>query len=437
MPRRCSAAEFAACGSMIETELEPLEQGEFRFRNRRYVWRPSGLTASQLPPNFELALGAHIGSDGLRRFYDSNARAYIRHGFTAGVAILDHLRRFTRAQRIAYRAPLFVYEYVQETQAHLDCNFRSRSQLVIKRGSRGDDAEPDVLPPDLGFDRAGRGPRWGIDKLLNAGEGEAAAQGLAEPDDEQLITLGLYAAAKRNPLKRSAAEVRQDVRRALFDTKALIAAPGRSLTAIVRDRLYRLLDRHLDESQVKFNEWFFPAGGRNLPRAIGRQPNRPGGILSKEEVTGALLHLAWNTYGLLSNSLGAYGQAFAAALSQPLSRKERELFDVTLLPHRYFGGLSRHLLMERGDFLRPALEDLLRNPRDRGALGAMHRLLSWYPDMVRKRREADRLNKQRRKGRRQELTGMQDVMDGDLKEDRRLEDRYRRRHRNSDRRGDD
>lgn len=437
MPRKFSAAELAACGEITESEMEPLVRGRFRVPQLRYVWRPSGLTASQLPPNFELTLEAYLGSDGVRRFHDANAHVYARKAFAAGVAILDHLRGFTRAQRIAYRAPIFIYDYVQQTQAHLDCNFRSRSQLFIKRGSRGDDGEPDVLPSDLGFSAAGRGPRWTIDKLLSEGAGATAAEGIVDPSDKDKIRSGLYVAARRRPLRRNATEARADLRRALFDTEALVAAPGRRLTAIVQDRLYRLLDRHLDDSQEKFNEWFFPAGGRNLPRAIGRQPNRPGGILTNEEVTGVLLHLAWKAYGSTATAIGAVGQAFQAALAQPLTRQEKAIFDWTLMPHRSFGGLTRLMLMERGDFLRPALEDLLSDPRDRVALGAMHRLLVWYPEMVSKRRAADRRNKRRSSGRRQELNGLQDVMDRDLKEDGRLEDRYRRRRRNSTRRADD
>jgi hypothetical protein len=426
MALRCSTAELAACGTVTTEELEPLERGRYRFPRRRYVWRPSGLLDTQLPAGFEFAVLAHAGSDGMWRFRDANGtRVHLQYGFAAGVAILDHVRRWTRVQRNEYRAPLFIYEYVQQTQAHLDCHFASRQQLKIRPGSRSTPDECDVLPSDLGLDNRGRGVAWNVEKLLREGSLAAEAQGLADPDEDAIITLGLYAAARMNPLRRTAKQAKQDVRRALFDTEALIARPGRKLTAIIQDRMYRLLDAHLDEPRADFNRWFFPSGGRNIPRAIGRQPNRPGGIISNEVVTGVLLHLAWKQYGRLAHCLGAFGQAFAAALPQPLSRKERELFNLSLMPHRYFGGLPRFLLMERLDVLQPAFVDLLADPKDRVALGALYRLLSWYPEMVRKRREADCL-KHRRRHQAGDVKN-QELLDRDLDADGELPRSDRRR----------
>lgn len=437
MPRRFSATELAACGTVTETELEPRSRGAFQFRRIEYVWRPSALLATQLSADFALTVHAHVDSDGKRWFRDAGSyRIYIWHGFLAGVALLDRLRRFTRDQRNEYRAPFYIYQYVQDTHAHLDCRFLTRSQLHIQRGARGETGDCDVLPLDLGLEATGQGSRWSIQELLQAGEQAAAAAGLCDPADDVIIAHGLYAAARRNPLRRTTPQLRRDIRRALFDTDAMIAASQRRLKPIVQDRFYRLLDAHLDDPQQDFNQWFFPAGGRNLPRAIGRQPNRRGGVLSNEEVTAVLLNLAWDAYGLLSNCLSAFGQAFLAGIPGPLSRKERDLFNLTMMPHRYFGGLPRWLLMERIEFLEPAFVDLLSKPRDPVVHGAFHRLLVWYSEMVRKRREADRLNQERRRLRRQ-LNGQQELLERDLRQDGELESHYRRRRRNTDRRSED
>jgi hypothetical protein len=438
MARRYPIAELAACGAVTETEVEPRERGGESVRRVRYVWRPTALVATQLQRNFEIEVLATITSGGERRFRDGDsARIYIARGYAAGVALLDRLRGFTREQRIKYRAPIFVYQYVLETHAHLDCNFLSKKQLVIKRGSRGKGRSRNVLPPDLGYSASGRGPRRTIDRLLEEGAAAAREAIGRQPSVAEKISYGLLAAARRNPLERRVPERRGDVRRALFDTDAIIAAPGRQLVFQVKDRLYRLIDRHLDEPQAEFNEWFFPGGGRNLRRAIARQPNRPGGVLSNEEVTGTLLHLAWNAYGLLSEGLGVFGQAFLAALPQPLSRKERTRFDLWMMPHRYFGGLPRVLLMERVEFLKPVLSALSAEPNNPELVGALHRLIAWYPEMVRERREADRLNKQRgpkRKGR--QLTGQQDLLDADLTDSGQFEGRHRQQRRNTDRRSE-
>lgn len=442
MRRRFSASELAACGTVTATELEPLVGERVSLRRIRYVWRPTALTATQLPPDFEFPVLAYAAGNGERRFRDADdVENHIARGFAAGVALLDQLCGLTREQRLRYRAPYFAYQYVRQTQAHLDCNFLSKRQLVIKRGSRGENQERNVLPPDLGYNAAGRGPRWTIDRLLEAGE-EAAREALGRPPmTAETIAHGLFAAARRNPVRLTTSQTRAAVRIALFDADAHLDRPRRGLVARVQDRLYRLLDRHMDEPQADFNEWFFPAGGRNLPAAIARQPNRPGGVLSTEEVTGALLQLAWDAYPRLAECFGAFGRAFAAALPQRLTRREQTHFDLSMMPHRHFGGLPRWLLMERVEFLKPALSALMHDPRDRAVVGALHRLLTWYPEMVRKRREADRLSKRRRTKKnsrlREPLTGGQEIFEADLRHDGELESQYRRRRRNPDRRRDD
>lgn len=442
MTRRFSATELVACGTVTETELEPHIRENVSLRRIQYVWRPTALTSTQLPRDFEFPILAYATSTDERRFRDADGvEKYVARAFAAGVAILDRLRGLTREQRLEYRAPYFIYQYVQQTHAHFDCNFLSKRQLIIKRGSRGENKERNVLPPDFGYNLAGRGPRWTVDRLLETGD-EVASEAIGRrPTTAESIAHGLFAAARLSPARLNTADARDAVRLALFDSNTLIARPRRRLVACVQDRLYRLLDRHLDESQADFDEWFFPAGGRNLLAAIARQPNRSGGVLSKEEVAGALLHLAWDAYLRLAECLGAFGQAFAAALPQRLTRREQTLYDVLMMPHRYFGGLPRWLLMERVEFLKPVLEALLRDPKDRELVGALHRLLAWYPEMVRKRREADRLNKRRRRKKvnqpQQQLTGRQAVFDLDLRHDGELETHYRRRRRDSNRRSDD
>lgn len=434
--RRYSSDELAACGSVTASELEPRRSATGEIRRKEYVWRPTSLIAGQLPPNFEVRVLAVIGSDGIRRFRDAaGVKTHIFHGFAAGVALLDHLRGFTAEERLKYRPPFFVYQYTQEMHAHLDCSFRSKQQLVIKRGSRGENQDRSVLPEDLGLNRLGRGRRWTISVLLDEGAAAAARAGIERPQTADKITYGLFAAACRHPLKRTTKQVRNDIRRALFDAQDIVVAPRKRLVDTVRERLYGLMDRHLDDSQAEFDRWFFPAGNRNWPRAVARQSNRPGGELAKEDVTAALLHLGWEAYERLSECLRVFGQVFLAALPEPLSRREKTLFDLTMMPHRYFGGLPRWLLMERIELLRPALDKLLANPRDCDMVGALHRLLTWYPEMVHKRREADRTNKRRTTGRRQ-VTGMQELFETELAADGELKDENRHRRRDAKRRRD-
>src|SRR4051812_41420009 len=124
MPRGFDREELARCGTITATEIESASKNDVVLRRMRYIWRPTALVASQLPPNFEFPVLAVLGHDGTRYFRDADdEKSYIFRGFAAGVALLDQLRGFTKEQRLRYRAPFWFYQYVQETQAHLDCNF--------------------------------------------------------------------------------------------------------------------------------------------------------------------------------------------------------------------------------------------------------------------------------------------------------------------------
>ena len=60
-------------------------------------------------------------------------------------------------------------------------------------------------------------------------------------------------------------------------------------------------------------------------------------------------------------------------------------------PH--FGGLPLILLGERLGFIDGVIAEVCENPGDRRPIKVLHRLLQFYADMARARREADRRRK--------------------------------------------
>lgn len=121
-------------------------------------------------------------------------------------------------QRRSYRTMFLLYQKALGFREHYGRNFRGLKDLTLKRSARDSLPLRDVLPMDLGLVSHGEGRRWGIDRLKT--EGRAIANGLGNdrPSEQDQIELGLFAAAKRNPLTlNSNEEVKGLVRMALYD----------------------------------------------------------------------------------------------------------------------------------------------------------------------------------------------------------------------------
>ena len=363
----------------------------------RYLWWPPQEVRRRLPKGFHLEFECLVGSDGHRRFQPvGGVEFFVRHSFHLGLQILRELKCLSRNHHHTYCAMFLLYQFVQKSHAHLGREFRSQSDLYVRRSARGGEIEGTVLPDDLGMLADGTGKKWSIGRLIREGEEEARRDGIVRPTTQQKISYGLLAAARLNPLRQlNKPRTRALVRCAMFDLPAG-KKPKKHRRELLRERILVAINRHLDDSAEQFNR-IFAGGGSNFLKTVGDQPGQPGGRRERDEVRRVYLDLCWYAYAYMADSLQAVAGWFDRALGD-LTPQERKIYEQIYRRQRYFGGLPLLLLFERKSCIKLALMEIWENPTDREAISVLHKLLAYYFEMATKRRAADRRFKSNRAG---------------------------------------
>jgi hypothetical protein len=361
-------------------------------RRSRYTWRPSGDTSRQLPSHFRLSLDCAALPDGVRRFVPcAGAAPFILQASVGGQALLATRAGLSREQRFSYHAARLFYQQAHRLREHFGRTFGREQDLYTPQGGRIGQDDAHVLPAHLGLDGKGRGEPWKPADVVRRGRQEAAAAGYANPDEATCIRLGLHAAARRNPVERtmmSDAESLPLVRLALFDLGPSCEPSDESLVDKVQERLFPALERHIDDDTESFNRWFFESTD-NLVHLVAKKKGG-GGKLAREAVRQAYQELAFRSFTYVGDCVHVQMRAFARALPEPLNAEERPFFDPLYQKQPRLGGLPLIMLQDRLEFLRETVIDLWDDPRDRGRMGALLRMLQYYGEMAAKKREADR-----------------------------------------------
>jgi hypothetical protein len=369
-------------------DCQPEAWGE-SFRVTRYRWRPAPELVDDLPADYSLELYALAETGGTRRFRPlGDYLDFIVRAYPAGLAILTRLRGLTGEARFAYRVMSLFFQQAPRLREYLGRTFAGPEDLRLTRSVRLDQRDRDVLPADLGLDARGRGRRWSIHDLLE--QGRQAAVGGA--DSEGLIRLGLWEAARRNPLPLASLTpegIRSVVRQGLFDPGPCTdVRKDAGLKERVQGRLLRALEGHQDDPPDRFERWFF----QNVDTIVGQiaKQKKEGGPIPREQVRQMLLETVADSWDYMGGCLCLAMQAFAQASPDALSGQE--LADFAALYHNqdYLGGIPLVLLHARFPFLQEAIRALLETPSDPDTRGTLLRLLTYYAEMVMKRREGDR-----------------------------------------------
>lgn len=353
-----------------------------------------------------MPLDCYTGSDGLRRIrFRCNFEGLMDVSTVGGLAVLHGMRGFSKEVDHSYRAMLLIHKRVRgrvygETRGmkeHLTRKLEYSRDLYIRSSGRPSDSERDVLPDDLGLDAQGEGDRLRVGQLTGLGRQAASEAGCQNPTNKQAIPFGFFEAAKRNPLDVAAEQVASLVQMSLFDIDPSEDAPSEELIEIVEERLLEAIGRHEDDSQEAFEEWF-TGSGNSLIKQIAQQKTKRGGKLQPKDVRLALLCLGRRAYEYVGQCVHALMRTIKNSIPDPLNDEEKRLFEHMYESQPYYGNLPLALLAERAHFLQPAILAIWNEPHNQDHVGVLHRVLAYYPDMVRKRREADRLAKQRRPG---------------------------------------
>jgi len=272
-----------------------------------------------------------------------------------------------------------LFQKVRGLRQHYSRKFQSIADLNIKRSGRNEGDSHNVFPDDLGttFDGKGR-------KL-------AEENGYNNPPMNQIIEYGLFAAAMKNPLQVSnPQEIESLLRLALYDIPQ-DAECHDEMKEWIEDQILAAIELHMDDTQEKFNQWFSSSSNTFIKQIAKKKC--PHGTLTNDMVRKVLLDLGWQAYAYMAGCLNTQMKCFQNAMPEPLSGKEREIFEMIYLQQEYFNNLPLVLLQERIPFLKWPMLSVLSGRNDFAFVGTLHRLLYYYSSMIDSRRRADLLAK--------------------------------------------
>ena len=357
----------------------------------RYVWRPPPELVAGVPENFKLELDVLTGRDGVRRIVPKQTVAtFIRHAAVGGVALLAARTSMDDETRFSYRMMLMLSQQAHRFREHLDRGFRRESDLYRSTGRRNGGDSSHILPEELGLYPRQHGPGWNPADVLDHGRRAASK---SNPTTAELIRLGLLEAARRNPLDPNAiseAQAGSLVRMALF------ADPGNEPLAEaqfseIQSRLLEAVQKQDRKPGAQFWKWLYDDLD-NIVHAIAKRKTR-GIRLNRMEVRRGILELVTQSHRYVGDCVHVQMQALAASLPTPLSPTEQSQFDAVYSRQKYLGGLPLVLLRDRFDFLKEAILDVWDEPNDHERTGVLLRMLDYYGQMARNKRESDRAAK--------------------------------------------
>jgi hypothetical protein len=361
----------------------------------------------ELPPGFTFTLRCVERTEG-REFFPTSGAEYKSQAWAGGLALLARRTELSAEERNRHRLMWFLCRRAFASSEHFMNNFgKVKSLRVSRAGQEGAaasfredprDPKPSVLPETLGLDAAGRGERWGVGRLLKEGRAEAEARGIQGPDATECLQYGLLRAATLNPLWHIPGDkVPKLIRDALYQDAEVDETPSPGVGQVVAERLAEAFERHLEDSGAHFDAWYW--GPKNsLVEQLCKQKKAHGGRLSADVVRQALLDLGWEAYGDVAACIHEMLDTFWRLLPHPLTPAEQRLFAQMHLRQAHFGGLPLVLLAERIPVLTPAVTDAWDSAGDDRAVAVMHRVLHYYAEMARARRDADRALQAKRAG---------------------------------------
>lgn len=368
---------------------------------QRGEWRPPDRLAEYLPEDFSIPIDCYTGSNGLRRLvFNRSHEELMDLGVIGGLAVLHGINGFDRQVDHSYRSMQLINQHVRGRayrdergmKERIRRNFNHSRDLNIRQSGRIVDCERNVLPEQLGNNSAGEDVQFNVGQLTELGRSAATTAGYRNPISKVAIPFGFYEIAKGQPLELEPAEVPSLVKMSLFDLDTEAEPPTDDVLQIVTDRLLTAIDKHLDDSQEQFDNWF-TGTGNTLVKQITRGKTKPGGDRSRKEVQGALLFLGWQSYQYVGQSLHALMRTIKNSMPVPLNDAERVIFERMHESQACYGGMPLALIAERAEFLRPAVLAIWNDPENEAHVHTLNRMLAYYGEMVTKRREADRRSK--------------------------------------------
>lgn len=279
------------------------------------------------------------------------------------------------------------FQRVKKLNNHCKRNFAGPIDLIIKSTGRETAGRKTILPENLGIPYGEEGEPWRITRLQTEGELLAKENGIENPIGQQTINYGFFAAAKTSPIEiTESEEIESLVRIALYNEQNTVRCDP-ECQQWIEDRILAALEKHMDDSQEEFDNWF--AGPKSSFLTQISKQKSPFGKLSNGMIRWTLLELGWKAYHYVGNCIHTQMRCFQNALSSPLNESERNIFEMVYLNQDYFGDFPLLLLKERLPFLTAPMLSVLSGDDDFDFIGTIHQLLYYYSDMTDIRRDSD------------------------------------------------
>lgn len=359
----------------------------------RHLWWPSDVIRHDVVMGLPIVLDSSGIGRNDRRFTvppGLSKSNWILFASLGGHAILRHLHPTSREQHSGYHAMRLIYQLAPRLRENLVRGFRRLEDLYIPRPARIGD-EIHILPDDMRLNTQGGDHRWTVPQLAAAGREAAADVEIADPTEDDIIRLGVWAAARRRPIdvgELSVSEAAALVRLALFDLGPADEVVAPPIAEEVVGRLVDALEKHRNDTTEQFHQWFLEEFD-NIVHQISKR-RRPGGKIERLVVRQAVLESIFKSMRYVGDCVHLQAQAFADACRPRLSRPEGAAFSALYERQPYLGDMPLILLHEHLPFAREAVHELISNPTDPQRAGVFLRVLQIHAEMVRNKRKSER-----------------------------------------------
>lgn len=361
------------------------------------AWLPNTHLVSRFPNQFCVPFRVESSPSGRRVLPLGNPDVFILQAALGGEVILQQRGLIDAEAQFSYRLMRLLFQLSGRLQERLQGRvFRRLVDLFIPtRGRNGEAADVDILPRDFGV-YGPRQRRWSPETLFQEGRRTAVAAGYSRPDVETCIRFGVREEARQHPIdieQLSDDEARGLVRMSLFDIRTESAEPEIRLVNCVVERFIDSLERHINDSTDEFNNWFFQKLDVIIRQIEKRK--RGGGAIPRNVVRQAILQQVFQSYRYIADGIDAQMREIERCIRPRLTTAEADIYSAMFKRQTWLGGLPLLLIATQFPALRELVEDVLNAPVDAQAKGALLRAMYTYSEMIGRKRESERLLKQR------------------------------------------
>jgi len=367
--------------------------GSIPAQRYRYQYTSPADIAGSLAQFDRYTADVYIPADGQRRFVpreEDGRDGYIARAFQIGHSLLTRDRGWSKATFDDYLLGKLAYDWLCHARERLAPRNLTAEELVTPGRLRRDLLRRDALPDELTDGEGESGGSERINQIVAAGVSAAAARGIEQPTETEIMALGLMeTTAGRPPLAAQPDQLILLVREALFDFTANEQAIAPDVWNEIGEQFEAAVRNRLDISQERFNSWLY---GK---RAYMLQTVNKGAELPKTDdrralVRSAMLHEAWAGFTMVNECLDAFAQAFERALTRPLNDTERKLFRGMYRRQPYFGNFVLPLLLDAQDLVRHAVLDLWDDADRVETIEVFQRMLLYRSQIIPRVREIQR-----------------------------------------------